>query len=168
MALNITGVHVMERREGRDFLVKSLPYTRFVDSGYGAVSCQGGRFYSDGGNQPAIPREEVADWVWRAARAMTVEGRENVGLILPEEQIQDEESVEEEDDSSESAQSLGDEGEAEKSLVDFVYELRSDMDAHWTKTGLPDLNALREFVGSRVSREEVESACPGYRRPEES
>lgn len=38
-------------------------------------------------------------------------------------------------------------------------------EAHWTKSGLPDLNAVALVVGRRVSRAEVEAAAPGVRRP---
>jgi len=154
----------MERdATGRDSLVKSNPYARFV-SPNGAMAVQGGRFYSDGSNQPVIPFKDVPDWVWKAVKAMTPAGRANVGLPKDMNEIKElppiEEAVED------SAQQSGEPSEPEKSLVDYVYELDHSVDAHWTKTGLPDLNAVKELVGKYVSRGEVEATCPGYRRKE--
>jgi hypothetical protein len=169
MSLNIERVHVMERdASGRDILVKSNPYSRFVSSDGGAIAVQGGRFYSDGGGQPTIPYEDVPEWAWKAVRNMTPDGRIKVGLPADMDEIKEPEPVEE---PTESAQKMGKSSEPkdkepDKTLVDYVYGLDHSIDAHWTKAGLPDLNSIKEMVGKYVSRGEVEDSCPGYRRKE--
>jgi hypothetical protein len=166
MALNIENVHVMERdASGRDVLTKSHPYSRFVDSSGGAIAVQGGRFYSDGAGQPAIPYKDVPGWAWAAIKAMTPEGRLKVGLPEDMNEIHEPAPAKEEP-ASESAQISGTEGEPDKTLVDHIYELDHSIDAHWTKGGLPDLNSLKEATGRYVSRGEAESAAPDYRRKE--
>ncbi len=166
MSLNINKVHVLQRdATGRDILQKSNPYARFVSSDGGAMSVQGGRFYSDGEKQPVIPFKDVPGWVWKAVRAMTPEGRANVGLVLPEERDPNYVEPPENEPEEDSAQPSGEPSEAPKTLVDYVYELQGAVDAHWTKAGLPDLNALKEALGRYVTRGEVEAACPDYRRP---
>tara|TARA_Y100000310_G_scaffold258188_1_gene266509 strand:+ start:2165 stop:2665 length:501 start_codon:yes stop_codon:yes gene_type:complete len=166
MALNIERVHVMERdATGRDILVKSSPYTRFVSSEGGAMAVQGGRFYSDGDGQPVIPFNEVPSWVWKAVRGMTPEGRENVGLPANMDELEELPAPAPVEDTGQKSTVKE---EPSKTLVDYVYELDASVDAHWTKTGLPDLNAIKELVGRYVTRGEVEAACPGYRQPKES
>ena len=48
----------------------------------------------------------------------------------------------------------GDEGE-KLSLDDALLKLDHEDDAHWTKSGLPDLNVLKELTGRPVKRDEV-------------
>jgi hypothetical protein len=166
MSLNIDKVHIMERdATGRDMLVKSNPYSRFVNSNKGAMAVQGGRFYSDGSGQPVIPFKDVPGWVWDAVRAMTPEGRENVGLPGDMNDIKELPEVEAAQEDS-APQSGALEKVPEKTIVDHVYELSHTVDAHWTKTGLPDLNTIKELAGRYVTRGEVEAACPDYRRKE--
>lgn len=42
--------------------------------------------------------------------------------------------------------------------------LNPDEDAHWTKDGLPDLNALKEITGKKISRKDVEKEAEGFTR----
>lgn len=169
MSLNIEQVHKMERNaSGRDVLVKASPYARFVQSPNGAIAVQGGRFYSDGGGQPVIPYSDVPDWAWKAVKAMTPDGRIKVGLPANFEELKEPVLA---DEVSKPAPKLGKESETvpvvvAKTIVDFVYELDHSIDAHWTKSGMPDLNALKELAGYYTSRDEVEAACPDYRRKE--
>ena len=167
MALQLEKVHEMERDAGgRDVLVRSNPYARFVDSTHGQINVQAGRFYSSGLGQPVIPFKDVPDWAWKALRAMSPEGRLSIGMPEDVEGIAELPEPEPEAEPSKDAQSLGDVGEPGKTLVDYIYELDHSIAAHWTKKGLPDLNALTELTGKRVSRGEAESAAPDYRRKE--
>lgn len=50
---------------------------------------------------------------------------------------------------------LGGEDESKLSLDDALEKLNHDDDAHWTKSGMPDLNVLKEFTGRAVKRSEV-------------
>lgn len=166
MSLNIERVHVMERdATGRDSLVKRFPYARFVDAVGGSIAVQGGRFYSDGSNQPVIPYKDVPDWAWKAVKAMSPAGRMNVGLPMDMDELPSEGPAEPKKPSKD-AQISGEPSEPEKTLVDHIYELKHDVDAHWTKGGLPDLNSLKEATGRYVSRGEVSSAAPGHKRKE--
>lgn len=167
MGLNIDKVHVMERDAGgRDVLVKSNPYARFVSSEGGTINVQGGRFYSSGAGQPVVPFEDVPDWAWKAVKAMSPEGRVKVGMPEDMSELQEAPDPESEVEQAEPAQPLGKQEEPEKTLVDHIHELDHSIDAHWTKGGLPDLNTLKELMGSYVSRGEVEAAAPGHKRKE--
>jgi hypothetical protein len=168
MSLQISKVHVLERGpSGQDVLVKSNPYVRFVDQGGGSINIQGGKFYSNGRGQPTIPYEDVPAWVWDAVRKMTPEGREKVGMPGDMSDLPDEPVSEPEPDPPTDAQSLGvQEVEVEATLVDHIYSLDHSIDAHWTKAGAPDLNAVKELASKRYTRAEVEAAAPGYGRKE--
>lgn len=50
------------------------------------------------------------------------------------------------------------------SLEDAIYSLNHKDDAHWTKSGLPDLNVLKELTGVAVKRQDVEEVAPEYTR----
>jgi len=49
-------------------------------------------------------------------------------------------------------------------LGEAISLLDPEDDAHWTKSGLPNINVLIEAVGSKVTREDVEEAAPGLVR----
>ena len=98
MPLNLEKVHDYQPVPGSAGvrLVKKTPYVRVVkghiyspdgktilEPGQPPVICQAGVFYSDGGDK--IKVEDVPEWFWEEARAMSKEGRANVGLVLPEE-----------------------------------------------------------------------------------
>lgn len=168
MSLNIEKVHVLERdATGRDVLVKSFPYSRFVSSDGGAVSVQGGRFYSDGSNQPVIPFNKVPNWVWKSVKAMTPEGRAKVGLPENMNDIKERKAPSEDSEtSSKDVQPLNGKEEPIRTLVDYVYELDHANDDHWTKGGLPNIKALKRAGGNYFTRGEIESAAPGYTRKE--
>lgn len=61
---------------------------------------------------------------------------------------------------------LTDEQKAEAIKV-AVSSLDKAVDAHWTKAGLPDVNAVKEIVGFDVSRKEIEAVAGGVIRPAE-
>ena len=52
----------------------------------------------------------------------------------------------------------------EDDIREALGKLDPGTDAHWTKGGLPDLNAMRELVGEYVSREACTNARPGFTR----
>lgn len=55
--------------------------------------------------------------------------------------------------------------EAEKlGLEDAIKALDPADDAHWTKSGLPDLNVLKELTGEAVKRQDVEDVAPDFTR----
>lgn len=45
-----------------------------------------------------------------------------------------------------------------------IKTLDPDDDAHWTKSGLPDLNVLKELTGDAVKRQDVEDVAPDFTR----
>lgn len=157
MSLQLDGVHKLQRQEGtnRMILVGKSPYTRFTQEGCFPVIIQRGTFYTDGGDK--IPFNEVPDWVWDRASKMTPEGRASVGLVMPDEEAPAPQE--------ESAQNLNG-PDVMLDLVDQIYSLNVNDDAHWTKGGLPDLNVLKERMGMYISRAEVEEAAPDFRRAE--
>lgn len=55
-------------------------------------------------------------------------------------------------------------GEEELTLEGALDKLDPEDDAHWTKTGLPNLKVLGEWLGTTVSRGEIEEAVPGFNR----
>lgn len=58
-------------------------------------------------------------------------------------------------------------GEQAAQIGEAVSNLNPDDDAHWTKSGLPDLNVLSEAVGFRVSRKNLEDLDPALTRETE-
>lgn len=65
-------------------MIRKNPYVRFVHEQEPPVICQGGQFYSDGGERLKGP--DIPDWVWKQASLMTKQGRDKVGLKLPNEE----------------------------------------------------------------------------------
>lgn len=49
-------------------------------------------------------------------------------------------------------------------LEDAIKSLDPEDDAHWTKSGLPDLNVLKEKTGEAVRRNDVEDVAPDFTR----
>lgn len=45
---------------------------------------------------------------------------------------------------------------ADLTLEEVVAGLDPDVEAHWTKTGLPNLNAVKEILGRAVSRKDID------------
>ena len=86
MPLRLTEVQRYERVPGRQEvrLTGTNPYARWVNGDNTPVVCQGGAFYSDGGER--IPVKDVPPWVWEAAGKMSKQGREKIGLVLPEDE----------------------------------------------------------------------------------
>lgn len=42
--------------------------------------------------------------------------------------------------------------------------LRPEDDAHWNKDGKPNLNVLKEYAGTPVSKKDLEAYAPGFIR----
>lgn len=53
-------------------------------------------------------------------------------------------------------------------LREALDSLDPSVDAHWTKKGEPDLNALKELTGAKVSRKDVKELDPDFCRPEQN
>ncbi len=53
----------------------------------------------------------------------------------------------------------------EKKAIKLAAELLDHTDdTHWTKGGLPDLTAITELVGSKVTRTDMEAVLPDFER----
>jgi len=161
MPLMLDKVHEHEIEEGsnRMILVRTNPYARFICKDQPPVICQKGNFYSDGGDR--IKRLDVPKWVWDSAKHMTPEGRSNIGLVLEEEAGP---NLPDREESEASAQNSGTQEKRPPDLIETVYSLNFEDDAHWTKGGLPNLSVLKDYMNRYVSRGEVDDTCPGYNR----
>lgn len=159
MGLDLLNIHRMVRDEATNqmVVVGKNPLTRFIMQGETPVNCQKGKFYTDGGDP--IPEDKVPLWVWKQAAKMSLEGRQNIGLILPSESVKEEvQEVKVHPVKRKERQLL--------SVVDAIYELDHANDEHWTKGGFPNLRELRRKTGRNISRGEAEEAAPDYRRKE--
>lgn len=84
--LTLTKVHDYQKVEGSSNEVKLVgenPYIR-LSQDHKALFIQNGEVYSGVGS-PALEYKEIPEWFWKLARGCNKEGRDRVGLILPEE-----------------------------------------------------------------------------------
>lgn len=164
MPLDILKVHEYTRHEGsnRMVLVKANPYTRMVKEGDTPVLVQKGRFYSDGG--ASMDHADVPSWARkRINESWTPAARKEVGL--PPEGVNwsgDEPFPEGLDQNL-----INSEAGAVMTIAQAVYALDEDNDDHWTNEGKPAIDAVRDLTKSPryISRNNIEEAAPGYRRP---
>ena len=49
-------------------------------------------------------------------------------------------------------------------VKDALKKLRVDKDDHWTKSGLPAMEAVEKFSGMQLTRDDVTAAWPGFKR----
>lgn len=143
----------MHKKEGgtnKMVLIRTNPYTRFVQRGHPPVLVQSGRFYSDGG-QPVLAHE-IPSWVKAEVDRMTPEGRQAVGLT--------------EDWASQPNKKQHPTPPGEPTLMDVVQSLDPEQDDHWTKDGKPNLSMVSAQVGRYITRKEVDSKTDDYRRPD--
>lgn len=57
-------------------------------------------------------------------------------------------------------------GEPDADLIRAAVEgLDAKDDAHWTAAGLPDVGAVSEAMGAKVTRAQIEAAAPDAKRP---
>lgn len=49
-------------------------------------------------------------------------------------------------------------------VKEAIDSLDHETDEHWTSTGLPSLDAVGDLAGERVTRQQAETAAPGYNR----
>ena len=169
MPLQLDKVHVHEKQPGGAMvLIRTNAYIRFVKQEEAPCIIQNGVWYSDGG--PKIKLADVPQWVWAQAKKMTEEGKRKVGLVLPsdpgfkesEPEIESPGAVQNLTDPSEKIEESTE--ELPPDLIETIYALRADDDAHWTKSGLPSLNILKERMGHYVSRGDVDAHAPNYNR----
>lgn len=65
------------------------------------------------------------------------------------------------------ADAQDDSGDDEKMTLEEALEsLDHSDDAHWTQSGLPDLNVIKELTGKQIKRSEVEAVAPELTREE--
>lgn len=85
MGLELNRVHDYERGPGNTVLMKRINPANQIryTSDVPPVIVQGGRFYSEGGQE--IPERDLPEAFWQAARRKTEESRRECGLVLPEE-----------------------------------------------------------------------------------
>ena len=162
MPLQLDKVHVHQRDQetNRMILVGTNPYIRFIREGESPVIVQGGVFYTDGGNR--ILHVEVPDWVWKEVGKLSPEGIEKVKLKnIPVPESKPSKNVEAETGKEDIIRVTP------PTLADVIMGLNHNEPSHWTKTGLPDLNAIKERMSKYHSRQTVEDAIPGFRRKEE-
>jgi hypothetical protein len=58
---------------------------------------------------------------------------------------------------------------SDNKILDAVKQLDKANDTHWTADGLPRLEAVRELASdTSLTREQVEAAAPGFKRPHEA
>lgn len=55
-------------------------------------------------------------------------------------------------------------GAKKPTLAKAIAMLDPAIDAHWTKTGLPDLNTLSELTGKKLKRADVVKIAAGFER----
>jgi hypothetical protein len=166
MPLQLQGVHKYKREEGtnRMVLVEKHPYVRLVKKGEPPVIVQDGHFYADGG--PEYTKESLPSWVIPELRNRTDEGLRNIGL-RPEDYRKVKKPGKKEAPKIEEApvQPLNEPPDLDQQVIDALNKFNSAEDAHWTKSGLPDLNALKEALGRRVTRGKVNELMPDLTRP---
>lgn len=69
------------------------------------------------------------------------------------------------EDEGEEDETEEDDGEGEElTLADALNKLNPEDDSHWTKTGLPNLQVLNEWLGRKVGRDEIEEVSAGFNR----
>jgi|TARA_R110000824_G_scaffold11785_7_gene51763 hypothetical protein len=163
MPLQLDKVHVHSRDQetNRMVLLGTNPYIRWVAEGEAPIILQEGVFYSDGGNR--ILHMDVPSWVWKNVAALSAEAIEKVKLKnIP--------SKEDKPKKAKDAPAEAVEPEVVKvtppTLSDVLMGLDHSDSTHWTKTGLPDLNTVKERMNKYHSRQTVEEAIPGFRRKE--
>lgn len=84
--LTLTKVHDYQKVEGKPNeveLVNENPFIR-VSHGNQHLYVQNGEVWTGVGT-PSIPPSNVPEWLWEAARKWSKDGRDRVGLVLPEE-----------------------------------------------------------------------------------
>ena len=161
MPLDLEKVHVFKVIAGTETLVSTNPYRRFErrvgEKRTDPVSIfivQGGVWYDLGGHE--LPVGTIPDWVWDECRAMTVYDRAMYRIVLPEE--------------AEKGHTIPTFDEAEEfpstqAIWSGLMTLDKDDPTHWTKEGLPDLAALSQRLGVRISRRRITAVAPRFVRP---
>lgn len=150
-------VHLFSKEGGGERLSGFNPYKRFecvCDDMLCIVQAQGGMWYDAGGQH--ISFDDVPDWVWDECRAMDPVNRGMYRILLPEER--------------EAGQTYPtfeqqEEFPSKRDIMEALCKLDPAKEKHWTKGGLPDLNALHKILGAYVSRQRVDSVAPTFVRP---
>ena len=158
MALDLRGVHKEDvAKDGHRFVKSVAPYKRWVKEGDIPVIVQRGRFYGDGGAPISV--RDLPDHVLKGVRNMTEEAKALYGLSSfdPDRRVQSLNKPEVHEAPE----------DKRPELADILMQLDHDEDSHWTKSGLPDLNHLKEQMRRYISRAEVDKAIPGLKRKQE-
>ena len=51
-----------------------------------------------------------------------------------------------------------------ETVKEAIGSLNHEDDSHWTGAGLPDVSAVGDLAGEKVTRGQIEAAAPGYNR----
>lgn len=74
--------YAVNKATGQARLVRTNPALCARRAGESPIFVQGGQICTEGGQ----PLREIPEWFWDDARTMSLEARQEVGLVLPEEQ----------------------------------------------------------------------------------
>ncbi len=55
----------------------------------------------------------------------------------------------------------------DNAILQALERLNHKDDAHWTKAGLANVNVLTEAIGRKITREDVKTAAPNFKRIKE-
>jgi hypothetical protein len=164
MALELSNVHEMAREEGtnRMILVRKNPYARFVRQGQAPIIVQDGRFYPDEGEE--YKKKDIPDWIWKELKKRDREALHSIGInpdTLGRPAVEKPAPKAEPDP----IQTLNPLPDLDEQVRGALARLDPTEDAHWTKSGKPDLNAISEMLGRRVTRVKVNELMPDLTRP---
>lgn len=160
MPLLLDRVQVYGNVDGHERIISYNPYKMFEkrigDKGSETQRfiAQGGKWYSIGGEE--IPYEDVPEWVWIECRAMNGYDRGLYRILLPEERKAGQKvpTFEQQE-----------EYPTKQDILKALLSLDPADDSHWTKDGLPSLEAVKQALKVAVSRRRIDSVSPAFVRP---
>jgi hypothetical protein len=157
MALDLYGVHTREKNaQNQQVIFCRKPYTRLIEEGEAPVIIQSGQFWTDGGDK--ILEEDVPKWVWKALGKKVPGALKTLGLSIENlhkhqgmqpVKVTTSRSPGTPNEQKQHAEAAGPNG---VTLEEVLLGLDNNDDAHWIKTGFPDLNNVKEKYGKYVSR----------------
>lgn len=160
--LDFERVHIYERKDGQETLVRTNLYKMFERrqdpkdkaSPLEALFAQGGHWYDRGGN--VIAPENVPEWVWAECRAMSAIDRGMYRILLPDE-IKAGATIPKFEDAADFPPMA--------TIMQALVALDPKDDANWTAQGLPELGAVSKLCGVRVTRARLSQVAPRFVRP---
>lgn len=160
--MDFAKVHIYERMGGAETLVRTNLYKMFErrtdakdkTSPLEAYFAQGGHWYDRAGNP--IETADIPEWVWAECRAMLSVDRGMYRILLPEE-IGAGATVPTFEDAPEFPPTI--------TIMQALVALDPKNNAHWTKDGKPNPDAVSTLVGSRITSRRLAMAAPRFVRP---